>query len=427
MVPKEPSAPQSTPDESPQMGRDPIEDMFGTKAPGFIHTPSDDIDTVPEEVQAAIDSLGIDPSKRTFQCTLKRCHEGQHDTQGAYINSWRGTAPTLKEIALHYGPGRYLVTIYWKVSEYDDAKGKNVNRTKTETVPIIIDEAFRDMHEDFQIDMKIQLSARRREKLNKAKMSANLDKELSLFGDEGEGGGGPKNVKEYVNEITEMAQRLGMKPGGSGFSMEKVMPLIVPALSMIKEIGEANRARQDQFMAMMMQMMNQSNTQLVEVMKSQHGPSNGSEMMREMTNMVMSGIDLRKTIQDANQKESVVDKVFNLISDVAPVIVQLASMPKGQAQKTPVYGMAKGAMESMPEIEEIKKDENLLIDLVNRLDPQLGTRQVDAILELAEAKRPEACRGNYDTCPEMPPEASGQQSASSPGSDSQASSESSGQ
>lgn len=404
MVPKEP---RKTPDgpgnaEEPQMGRDPIDSLFGTSSPGFLHKPEDDIDVIPDEVQSVIDQYDIDTKKTGFTCILKRCHEGQNDTQGAYINSWRKSAPTLRDIALHYGPGRYLILLQWKQSEYNDEQGRHVQRNKSESISIIIDEAFRDMHEEYILDMRVQLAERRRQKLNKAKMSAKIDSQLSLFGEEKEDGK-QQSMKEYVRDLAEQASALGFQRG-NGFSLEKVAPLAIPLLQYLEKKSEAERQRQDQFMMMMMQIMTQNQNQMVEVMKNQSGPTSGSEIMNEMSRMVMNSLDLKKSIEESNQKETVVDKVFSLIEGVAPVIVQLATMPKQKAQQSPMYGIAQQAVSNSPEIQEVMGNPEYLRQLVNRLDPQLGTRQVDRLLELAGESRPEECMDNYNVFPEMPQE-----------------------
>lgn len=407
MVPKEPKSTPNGPEgnEEPMMGRDPVQSLFGTSSPGFMHTPEDDIDVIPDEVQTIIDQYEIDTKKTGFTCVLKRCHEGQHDSQGAYINSWRKTAPTLKDIALHYGPGRYIILLQWKQNEYDDEKGRHVQRNKSETIPIIIDEAFRDMHEEYTLDMRVQLAERRRQKLNKAKMSAKIDSQLSLFGEEKDERGQPQNVKEYVRDLAEQASLLGFQRGG-GFSLEKIAPLALPLLQYFEKKSELERDRQDKFMLMMMQVMNQSQTQMMELVKNQNGPTSGSEIMNEMSRMVMNSLDLKKSIEDANQKETVVDKVFNLIEGVAPVIVQLASMPKDKAKTSPMYGIAQQAVNQSPEIQEVMGNPEHLKQLVNKLDPQLGTRQVDRLLELAGESRPADCMNNYTIHPEMPPDES---------------------
>lgn len=105
--------------------------------------------------------------------------------------------------------------------------------------------------------------------------------------------------------------------------------------------------------------------------------------------MVMGTIDLKQALE--GNKETIADKIFGMIENVAPQIMQIATLSAQQRTFDPRVAAAKGFMSVSPDFQTMKNDPAVKKIVVDRLDDYFGWEQTDVIMEVAGDKRPDEC------------------------------------
>lgn len=354
-----------------------------------LETP-DDVKHVLEE-----NSLG---RTRVYTCKLKRFPEGGESLQNAasaqFVQAWRCGFPSEKYVMQEYGPGRYLLIFSWNVNERL-AGGDKKYQTKVVEIPLEIGEACRDDYEEYQDQKRIRRAERQARDLQRYREKQALNTMAS--------GASPildKNQagKEYLREFGETARMLGMSTpiapaAPQGSLLKDLVPGIVAAipavLSYLSNSAEKQNARMDNLLQMLVTTMQANTANMIAAMKGANGPTTGTEILKEITGMVMGAVNLKETLE--GNKETVVDKIFRMIEGVAPQIVQLAQLSKQQRMMDPRYMMGKTMMNADPNLSQLKKDPEILEMSVRKWDEQLGWEQTDAILTIGEMRRPDTC------------------------------------
>jgi hypothetical protein len=138
--------------------------------------------------------------------------------------------------------------------------------------------------------------------------------------------------------------------------------------------------------------MKSSNTQMLEMVKANQGPSTGQQMMKEFGDMVKNALNVKELFE--GQKEGLADKVFRLIESVAPHILPVLAMGPAQRQFDPRWMIAQQYASNAPEIQQLRDNPLELKKLVQNLDETIGWEQTDQILTLMTKgvlTRPDDC------------------------------------
>lgn len=362
---------------------DPIAVMFGEDSHAKLVSVEENDRNIPPEIMALFEEQGF--SRRKFSCALRSIQPGTSAGQGGYIKSWDRTIPTIDWIARMYGPGEYSLTFSWRGLDAESKKTKS----HIESIYITVDEKYRDEYEKYLLARQIEQAKEKRSMLEKAKISKTLESNLL---DQGHSGNGKQLALSYVNEVSDLAEKLGWKNGGGGSIadiLKACVPFIPGVMSFLSAQAENARQREERFLTMLMSMNNTSNAQLIEVLKQQSNNQDGSVMMKKMSDMIMSAIDLKDAINP--EKESIVDKIVSIVTAVAPVVLGMAGMSRQQREANPMFKAAQGYVASSPDFQKMQQDPEVLAGVISRLDDFYGTEQTDGILSVAGMQRPQDC------------------------------------
>lgn len=359
----------------------------GEGSKGMLNANSEEI---PEEIQNVLSEYGL--NKKQFRCILKEVASNvasTNSTNSGYIDSWQNHFPSINYIALHYGPGTYILDFVFRVTEVDEETGKYKSPTKHHTANIDISSKYQEMYDEFQFEQRLKRRKRRTEKLAEEEAEARLHNIENR--NEGEKIDPVEAGKRYVDNLVEAGAKLGLmnRQPQSNAVMEGIMNNLPALLTTFVTIQQSARAQQDKFMQLMISQMQNSQTQMIELMKVGNGQGQGNQMMKEMMEMIMGGLEIKEAL--TGTKETITDKVMKMIEGVAPMMLTMMSMPKHQRVQQVPYQVAQQIAQNNPDIQAVKKDPSLLVEMVNRLDAHYGWQQTNGILEVVGAQRPEEC------------------------------------
>lgn len=350
-------------------------------------------DAIPQKVLDILEENKL--AGKMFTCILRSIHE--ESERPAYVKTFHRKVPTLEWIGKNYGPGDYELAFKW---EHTDAFGNT--KWQGEDVPITISDKMEAEYKKHQMDIKLREMGERRKKVNEAMLEQKL--ESQIYNDNpGNENASPLEVgKLYLKQVIETNRELGL--GGNqlvpqkGVEWDKILtvaaPLVVSLLSNMQEQARRQEEKSEKFMLMMLQMSNDSNSKIMELMKSQQtGKGAGEAYIKEFTDMVKGVVDLKELVNGGTpQKETVVDRIFGIVERVAPEILKVASMRQAERMADPRYYAAKGLVAANPDFQAVMHDPKLLAEFIGRLDETLGWEQTDQILEVGGIKRPDVCQ-----------------------------------
>lgn len=370
-----------------QMMGEKSNDPFGAI---FNAPPEDGADGMPDHIHEAFEEFGLD--EKSYQAILKRVgDESGNGVTASYVKTFTNQYPSIEFIAKEYGPGMYILTFNWRV--WKDGK----HRRETTKADITIGHEYQDVYDENQIRKQIRAA----EKRNDLMRAARLRKVLSMDLKELEDGNTQKERKDpvqagkdYVKQIVEDATMLGLtKPqgGGLGEVLKEFAPMMVPIIQLMSQRAQAEREQSQNMLMMMLQMQQKSTEQMMQAMTSIHKPQTGSDHIKDITDMIFNVVDLKKAINPPEEKESVLDKVFGLLENTAPLIMQMSQMSQKQRAVNPMYQFAKQQVESNPDIQKVLSDDTMLCEMVHRIDSYYGWEQADGILQVMGKERPANC------------------------------------
>lgn len=348
----------------------------------------EDTSDMPDEVRQFFDSH--DFSEVPFKVMLKQIPEGGSSADESYVKGWKNQVPSLDYIANEWGPGSYVIIFNWRGKDPETGRARNMG----ERVYISISDKYQEQYEDYQEKRRIEKAVKRKKELERIKHAREVDEAIS---------GQSENTalsqadplqagQQYIEKMSRAADMLGWK---RGFDWEGLMKMLIPALpaalGYLTNKQQQTVERQDRMMTLMLTTMQNNTQQLVEAMRNQNGPQSGSDMMKEMFSMVTGAMDIKSALNGENNKESIVDKICKLVEGVAPMIVQMAAMPRQQREAMPAYQAAKAYVDTDPTFQAARNDPDVLHMLVERWDGFYGWEQTDSILEVGGLARPETC------------------------------------
>jgi len=382
--------------------KDPMAEMFG---PGsgvkVFGNPEDDI---PDEIRCLLESNGL--GKKTFQCMLKEIPAGTSvgergtTVNTVYIKGFTRGIPSPDYIAKTYGPGDYLLCFTWSNTE-DDGSHKN----RHEELPISISEKVLGDFKRQRLNDKIKDASEIGSKVRDALVEKSLEGEMlkALTGkNTPEAVDQATAAKSYIQETIETAKMIGLSPYAAQppartFEWDKLLPAVITGITAFMQIQQnADQRRSEEFNKMLMLLMSSSqnsNNQLLEVMKVQSGAGSGNMAIREFKDMVLGALDIKDALS-GNSKESLGDKIFRLVESVAPSILSIAATTAQSAQAAaanPMVQMAKGYIEKNPDFQALKKDPVEQKKTIDQMDRVYGWVQTDHILNTMGWQRPENC------------------------------------
>lgn len=361
--------------------------IFDISDPGALDNEDYDI---PPEIQGVLEEHGL--AKKAFRVMLKHLPEGGGN-EGEYVTSWSRKVPSIDHIARNWGPGEYVLSFQWRAKDHDTDKYKNYS----EKLVLTVSEKYREIFEDFQFQKKVQRTNQKRTLVQNERLKKELEDNL-FPQDASEEKPLKQDIKAQISEISEMASLLGFRQLPSpvappALPWDKIIAIASTALPPLLMAWNQSRReateRSEKMLMLMMSMNQQSSTQLIDVLKTQNGPTSGGDMMKELFSTIMGAIDIKEALQ--GKKESVADRIFGMIENVAPHVMQLAAMSQQQRQESYQYKMAQTFMRNNPDFKEVEGNPQLLDDIVKRTDSLIGWKQTDLLLEAWGKPRPQSC------------------------------------
>lgn len=348
--------------------------------------------TIPDEILAVFQAHGL--NNRRFLCSLRECPEGSsgdsHDER--HVRSWSRSIPTLDYIGSEYGPGNYALIFTWAQQE----NGKKV--TKTERVIITISDKYEDIYHQRRLERKLEAKNKLNRKIRDDRINSEIERNIDI----GEKEGGPASEieagKKFVSYIAEAQRSLFPQHiAPKGIDWEKILPVLVPAVTaavggifkMLSNQGSGSNQMFEKMLMLLMAQQEKNSSQMLEIMKLNQSPQKGTDMMKETFDMIRDAIDIKELM--TGKKDSVADRIFNMIEGALPQIMTIATMTAQQRAQNPFLGVVASQIKNMPDIKAMQKDPSVLMELINKCDNYYGWEQTDKILEVAGMARPEEC------------------------------------
>lgn len=373
---------------------DPLASILGPGSnTNILGNPGEEI---PDEIVHAIAEHGL--GARGFKTILKQIPEGASETDcnAPYIKGWDRAIPTIDYIAREYGPGTYVMIFSWRTT----VEGKQ--KVFTERVSFIISDKYENEYKEYQFARRLKEMEKRREKIRDMKINGEMEKTLGLDLEPDKKEDLQEAAIRYVDNVTSMAEKLGLSrvnaqvPATSGMNWREIAPLLlsaVPAvMKMMQDSETARREESRQYMTLLISTMSQNNSQMLDVLKNQQ-PRSGSDMAKEMFDMIREAIDVKEMIQGQG-KDSIADRIFNVIEGVAPQLMEVAKLSAMQRAHDPRALIAQTYMRADPDFQQLKKPE-VQSEVIRRMDEVFGWTQTDAVLTAIGMER------NAD-CPRIP-------------------------
>lgn len=363
--------------------------------------------TAPDELQALFAEHGL--GERSYQCMLKQKNAG--GANAAVIKGFTNEYPTLDFITKNYGPGEYVLVFMWRTKVPGNSKKSENHNAR---IDIVISEKCKDIYLEYQLAQRLERMKKNRQMIADAKLEKMLELEANDIDGLNEGKTPPmpqqhpidinKEAKKHVETVLELGRQLGLvplsqinqPPQKSGMDWEKLLPALIPVIpAAIKFMVDAQASRaskERENMLLMIEMMKSSNTQMIEVMRANQGPTNGQQAVKEFSDMIKQAFNIKQMFE--GEKEGIADKVFKLIENVAPHILPVLTMGPMQRSMDPRYMIAQSYAQNSPDIAALKSNPLELRKLISNMDESLGWEQTDQILALmtkGEVQRPDDC------------------------------------
>lgn len=374
------------------MGANPVADIFGSDNSGIYQSPEDDSGAPPELLEA-FGELGLD--EKSYTCMLK---EVSHNaTNNTTLKNFTNEYPSTEWITYMYGPGEYKLVFFWRQKNPETQRMEN----QSKTITVVISDKLMDDYTDFQMKLRVIRAKKRKQLLRDLKMDqkmeAGLDDILDDEDSEPKKNEDPLDAgKRFIEQAVETNRLLGLSRGS--IEWDKFLPIIGTGVAGAIKLFTESRSNKSDFMEKLLMLMltqNQNaNSQLVEVFKASQGQGSGVNAVKEFKDMIFGALDIKEALK-GEPKETIADRLFNMIEAVAPQILMIAAQGQQARQQNPTIRKAvenaQGFVNQNPDFQAMKEDPKIRDEVIARLDAFYGWEQTDQIIEVAGIVRPETC------------------------------------
>ena len=336
----------------------------GEPVEGAIAEP-DFVNETPEDIENFLADHGI--KDVTYNCTVKRFPK-----EGGEIASWlpinmKNNYPSIDEVGKRFGPGKYLFCFSWRETNED---GKRITRMKEHK--IVLDDEWNDIYDEYMAEKWAQKNRKIENERNRAKMKA-AAKGIDLDEVTGE----PRDPLEDLKNSLSVLKELGVPFGGNGKALSAEGDLGMMQLMMSTQAENTKL-----LVAMMAQSANNANNMIMALLKNNQ-PQTNTDMFKEIMQMVTGTIQLKEALNP--EKKGVVDKVFELMEQVMPQILQMSQQRQSERVQNPLYKIAAESNE----MDLLRKDPAALAYAIEKWDKAHGPEQTNMILKTVGLTRPE--------------------------------------
>lgn len=314
-----------------------------------------------------------------------------------------GTAQTLRSFANYYpnvntlgrewGPGSYSLVFSWRA--------KNLaNKMETVTKEFKIELPIRAwMHEHNQFLM---------ERAKKMQLETEEEMKVEAMRNRIVGPSAPvQPVSDFENlkKMLELAKSIGVPIGGpakpepkekekKSFTdrMVDMAPFIVAVGGVVGPIVTAIITRPKP--------PDDKSTQnmLLQHLLTQRPPEDTT--MKSVLPFLMGSLkqimDFKQSMEP-EEKQGLVEKIFDKLAPMVPQVLALATMPRPQLEANPMVKMAR----NLPDVKNMQADSELAFMGIQRLDEVYGFQQANDIMTVFGLQRPPELQDNYQTFPSV--------------------------
>lgn len=316
-----------------------------------------------------------------------------------------GTAQTLRSFANYYpnvntlgrewGPGSYSLVFSWR------AKGLN-NKMETVTKEFKIElpaRAWLHEHNQFLLERAKKMQLQTEEELKVEAMRNrivgptapvqpvsdfdNLKKMLDLAKSIGVPIGGPAKPEPKEKEKKSFSERMvDMAPAITAFGAV-VAPIVVALITRPKPPDDKST----------------QNLLLQHILTQSQKPQEDG-VMKSFVPFLMGTMkqlmDFKQSMEP-EEKQGLVEKIFDKLAPMVPQVLALATMPKPQLEANPMVKMAR----NLPDVKNMQADTELAFMGIQRLDEVYGFQQANDIMTVFGLQRPPELQDNYQTFPSV--------------------------
>lgn len=324
------------------------------------------ISETPPDVDDFLNEAGL--TGKAYVCTIKRAPKEGSGSKEFLPGSLKGTFLPIEECGKRFGPGQYFYCFAWTTR---DPENTHKQKKIFKEYKIYLGSEWDDIHDEYMSEKwakrekDIEQSAQRN-RLQKASKGISPDEKQTVDPIE--------QMKQTMGVLKDLGVPLGGNnmPANTGDSSQMMMFM----MQMMQKSSENT-------MQMFMQMSQQSTSMMIGMMKNNQ-PQGSNDMFKEIINMVTNTVDLKEALNP--EKKGMLDKMFELAESVMPAILSLASKPLAERQQSPLVQTIVGS----EDFATMAQDPAMKAEMIKKWDASHGVEQTDIILETVGMSRGDA-------------------------------------
>lgn len=318
----------------------------------------------PPDIENFLAELGI--HNKQYKCQIKQFPAEGGGMPAFLPSNYKGSYPNIEELGTKYGPGKYLYVFTWRIPNPEGSG----NKTTMRELEVILGDAWQDAHEEYLY----QYSIKRRQRLRSLKNKAEMDN--ILYGDDKKPSANNNGLDSLLDAKNQLMS-LGVPVGSSGTDLATKDQTGIFALVM---------QMQSKSTELMVTMMNNSQQQMMSLVtavlaNNSQNQTPYTQMFKEVSSMMTNMVGLKEALNP--EKQTVVDKIFNLMEAVSPQILQMLQMSAAQRRSNSIYQAAAKS----PELQQLKGDPAMTDELARKLDSHYGVQNTNDIMAVMGLER----------------------------------------
>lgn len=322
-----------------------------------------------------------------FTVMLKRKPEGGGTAQS--LRNYTNYYPNVNTIGREWGPGSYVLVFSWR-GEGLNGKKETITREYKLELP---EDAWEEAHEEY-------LEERQRKRLEKKERGWAADA-AKIRAQGGAAQASPPSELDVIRKALETARGLGVNIGGAAKppeapkkktfaeTMEELTPAIVAIGGVVSPIIVAMITRQKP---------PEDKTIMNTLLQHALQKPQEDQTMKTVVPFLMGTMKQlfeMKADMEPEEKQGVVEKIFDKIAPMIPAVISMAAMPKAERDSNPMLAMAK----AHPDMRQVMADPEMQALSVQKLDETYGFQAANDVLTVMGIKRPPELAQNFRKYP----------------------------
>lgn len=349
-------------------------EIFSPGDAPIINAPDTDdiINQVPDDIEDFLAQNKI--KKNGYSCQVKRVL-GDGKKPSLLPGDFTNRIPTLHEVGSWHGPGEYLYSFAHKTTTAGGGKKTN----QTAEYPFELGPEWADIHKQYKLNKRI---AQHRENLRRIQ-DEKLEASLETSNGDTLNVPSPKSELATLMEAAQTLKALNVEFGGSGKEDTSIRLFIEQQKAATEQArldARAREEREDRRNDFLLKIVGAVAPFIAPIiadkLKSQpaYDPQKNLENTMKMIGQI---VDFKQDLTP--EKETMTDKIFGMIQEVAPMLLEMAAV-KGAAAVS--QSKTVQAAKKSKEFKEVTEDSVSLQHLITRMYEEFGPDDTNLTLQV---------------------------------------------